>query len=134
MSSSFARLFCALFPAMIVTLALIVLVGAGAYYVTTGNGLTATVLALVGVALLIALFGMVALMIENNQLLHRIATAVETTPRGMPQVATAAMAEDKGPSLVATRVTAAPARAAAVPQGRVEPVLTISRRTAAPQP
>ncbi len=134
MSSSFARLFCALFPAMIVTLALIVLVGAGTYYVTTGNGLTATVLALVGVALLIALFGMVALMIENNQLLHRIAVAVETTPRGMPQVATAAMAEDKGPSLVATRVTAAPPRAAAAPQGRVEPVLTISRRTAAPQP
>lgn len=78
MSASLARLFCSLFNAIVILLALAVLGGAGGYYLLTGYGLTAAVLLLAGLAGVVALFGAVALQIENNLLLHRIADALES--------------------------------------------------------
>ena len=143
MSSSLARLFRSLFPALVTLFALLVLGGAGFYYMTTGNGFTAAVLAFGGLAVLVALFGLVALQIENNELLRRLAAAAEVQLRmargqggaNPAQImAAAAAAVDVPPVPAAGPVAgvraapmAAPRRPAG-PQGRVEPVLTPPRR------
>lgn len=140
MSSSLARLFRSLFPAFVTLFALIVLGGAGAYYMTTGNGFTAAVLGIGGLAGLVALFGLVALQIENNELLRRLAAAAEVQLRAtrgqgggaaMPAQILAAADAPAAPyvGLVSDRKApvAAPRRPSA-PQGRVEPVLSTPRR------
>lgn len=142
MSSSLARLFRSLFPGLVTLFALLVLGGAGFYYMTTGNGFTAAVLAFGGLAVLVALFGLVALQIENNELLRRLAAAAEVQLRmargqggaNPAQMMAAAAAVDVPPVPAAAPVAgvrAAPMatpRRPAGPQGRVEPVLTPPRR------
>lgn len=148
MSSSLARLFRSLFPAFVTLFALIVLGGAGAYYMTTGNGFTAAVLGIGGLAGLVALFGLVALQIENNELLRRLAAAAELQLRAGRGGQGAAQAQAPAQMLAAAasltaETPAAPAagfvaerrggamaapRRPAAPQGRVEPVLTTPRR------
>ena len=131
MTHTLAGLFRSLFPAICSALALIVLGGAGLYYLSTGFALSAVVMALGGLAALIALFGLVALQIENNALLHRIAEATEARAMGAAPQAPAEPdeAEEMTPALVARRIVAAPRRAqpAAAP-GRIEPVVTVQRR------
>lgn len=134
MTASLSGLFRSLFPAIVLTLCLVVLGGAGGYYLTTGAALTAVVLAFAGLALVIALFGLVALQIENNEMLYRIAVAMEAQGwegRDMqaPQDEALADAQPPAAGLIATRVGAAArgeqAEAQPRPRGRVEPVVTL---------
>ncbi len=131
MTASLSGLFRSLFPAIVLTLCLIVLGGAGGYYLSTGAALTAAVLAFAGLALVIALFGLVALQIDNNELLYRIAVAVEaqgwhaeTQEAGVPEPAMPQGATRVGAAL---RTAAVPPQAQPQPQprGRVEPVVTL---------
>lgn len=145
MTASLSGLFRSLFPAIVLMLCLIVLAGAGGYYFVTGAALTAVVLAFAGLALVVALFGLVALQIENNELLYRIAMAVEAQawdnqPAGIAQEPDAVMAPlasgtgvPVAAGLVATRVGTATHAVAAQPQprGRVEPVVTLRGQPAA---
>lgn len=143
MTHTLAGLFRSLFPAICSALALIVLGGAGLYYLATGFAFSAIVMALGGLAALVALFGLVALQIENNDLLHRIAEAAEGQAagamvrpvggQGAPTLpAVPDEAEDLGPTLVARRIIATPRRAQpAAAVGRIEPVVTVQRRAGA---
>lgn len=115
MTSSLAGLFSRLFPAVVLGCALIVTAGAGIYYAQTGAALTALVLVFGGLVLLVTLFGLVALQIENNALLRRIAEG--TRPAILPETV--------------SRPAQRPAADLARP-GRAEPVVTI--RPARPVP
>lgn len=125
MTSTLARSFRALFPAIVSGFGLVVIGGAGIYGLMTGNLLTAVVLAVAGAALVLALFGLVALQIENGERLERIARALEgrAAPRPAEQPAEP---EPAAPVLAATRIAVAPRRAPAA-NGRIEPVVTVSR-------
>lgn len=128
MTASLSGLFRSLFPAIVLLLCLIVLAGAGGYYFATGAALTAGALAFAGLALVAALFGLVALQIENNELLYRIAMAAEAQAWG-GQGAGPVEPEVEAPqaALAATR-SSVPLRAAPAqprPRGRVEPVVTL---------
>ena len=135
MTSTLAGAFRASFKAIVIAFALAVLAGAVGYFMAGGNALLAVVFALLGLAFLVALFGFVALQIENTDLLTRIAAAVEG--QGGPPARLVEVVEE--PALrgrVATprveepalRAPAAP-RKPQGPQGRVEPAVTL-RRTA----
>lgn len=135
MTSTLAGAFRASFKAIVIAFALAVLAGAVGYFMAGGNALLAVVFALLGLAFLVALFGFVALQIENTELLTRIAAAVEG--QGGPPARMVEVVEE--PALrgrVATprveepalRAPAAP-RKPQGPQGRVEPMVTL-RRTA----
>ncbi|QLQ18327.1 MAG: hypothetical protein HZT43_06035 [Exiguobacterium profundum] len=77
MTSTLLGAFRASFKAIVIAFALAVLAGAVGYFMAGGNALLAVVFALLGLAFLVALFGFVALQIENTELLTRIAAAVE---------------------------------------------------------
>lgn len=135
MTSTLAGAFRASFKAIVIAFALAVLAGAVGYFMAGGNALLAVVFALLGLAFLVALFGFVALQIENTELLTRIAAAVEGQggpPARMVEVVEepalrgrAATPRVEEPAL---RAPAAP-RKPQGPQGRVEPMVTL-RRTA----
>lgn len=141
MTTSLAGLFRRLFPALVAGLFLVVLGGAGLYYAATGFALTSAVLAITGTAAIIALFGLVALQIENNALLHRIARATEVRPVEARQsgnvvsVGAGAAVEPVASALVARRgQIETPARAVpAGARGRVEPAVTIRPAASSPQ-
>lgn len=143
MTSTLAGAFRASFKAIVAAFGLAVLAGAGGYVLAGGSAFLGLAFAGLGLALLVVLFGLVALQIENTELLARIALAVEgqdgraarmieasdeapepqpAAPQAAPR-AFARMAEDPAP-----RVAAGP-RKPQGPQGRVEPVVTL-RRTA----
>lgn len=137
MTSTLAGAFRASFKAITIAFSLAVLAGAVGYFMAGGNALLAVVFAGLGLALLVVLFGFVALQIENTELLTRIAEALEAQggqPARMvevddePAVArTRPMAAQRGQD-PAPQVLAAP-RKPQGPQGRVEPMVTL-RRTA----
>ena len=129
MTASLSGLFRSLFPAIVALFGLAVLGGAGMYMAQTGDVLVALVLLFAGLALVVALFGLVAVQIENNVLLERIAYALEEglIAGDMPDVLDApaqVMPQARQP-----QVSVAPARPSAptapAPRGRVEPVVTM---------
>ncbi|GHC14746.1 hypothetical protein GCM10007291_10670 [Gemmobacter nanjingensis] len=129
MSRSFAQALRTLFSVIALAFVFGTLGGAGLYYLATGNGVSAALLAAGGLALVITLFGMLALQIENNRLLHRIADAAERQARHRDSTAPATAAQPAAPALTATRAPEAPVQPAAPrqPAGRVEPVMTLRR-------
>lgn len=129
MTASLSGLFRSLFPAIVALFCLAILGGAGMYMAQTGDVLMALVLVFAGLALVVALFGLVAVQIENNVLLERIAYALEEglIAGDMPDALDApaqVMPQARQP-----QVPVAPARpvapAAPAPRGRVEPVVTM---------
>lgn len=132
MTSTLAGAFRASFRAIVIAFGLAVLAGSAGYVMAGGNALLAVVFAGLGLAAVVALFGLVALQIENTELLARIAAAVEAGGAGR---AGAGSAEDRATSAevgAPVRVSAMappplPARRAAASQGRVEPVVTLRR-------
>ncbi len=73
MTSFLAGLLRSLFPALALAFAVLVLGGSCLYGLVSGNLLTAGVLAVTGLMLVVVLFGMLAVQIENHALLRRIA-------------------------------------------------------------
>ncbi|MFZ0097665.1 MAG: hypothetical protein WAK98_04215 [Gemmobacter sp.] len=129
MTASLSGLFRSLFPAIVALFCLAVLGGAGMYMAQTGDVLLSLVLVFAGLALVVAMFGLVAVQIENNVLLERIAYALEegVIAGSMPDEVDApaqVMPQGRQP-----QVPVAPARpsapAAPAPRGRVEPVVTL---------
>lgn len=138
MTSTLAGAFRASFKAIVIAFALAVLAGALGYFMAGGNALLAVVFALLGLAFLVALFGFVALQIENTELLARIAAAVEGQggpPARMVELADEPAVVRARPAAAAVRAEEPALRAPAAPrkpqgpQGRVEPMVTL-RRTA----
>ena len=136
MTSTLAGAFRASFKAIVIAFALAVLAGAVGYSMAGGNALLAVAFAGLGLAFLVALFGFVALQIENTELLARIAAAVEGQggqPARMVELADEPAVMRARP--VAPRAEEPVLRAPAAPrkpqgpQGRVEPTVTL-RRTA----
>lgn len=133
MSRSFAQALRTLFSVIALAFVFGTLGGAGLYYLATGNGVSAALLAAGGLALVITLFGMLALQIENNRLLHRIADATERQARQRDVTApqpgpVQPAASQPAATLTATRAPEAAARPVTVqPSGRVEPVMTLRR-------
>jgi len=135
MTSTLSGAFRASFKAIVIAFALAVMAGAVGYFMAGGNALLAVVFAGLGLALLVVLFGLVALQIENTELLARIADALEAQggrPARMVELAEApvepaprmrSVAKAEEPAL---RAPAAP-RKPQGPQGRVEPVVTMRR-------
>ena len=129
MTASLSGLFRSLFPAIVALFGLAVLGGAGMYMAQTGDVLMALVLVFAGLALVVALFGLVAVQIENNVLLERIAYALEEglIAGDMPDALDASA--NVMPQARQPQVPVAPARPAApaapAPRGRVEPVVTM---------
>lgn len=138
MTAAVASLFRRLFAAIVLTFSVLVLVGAIGFYLASGSAFAALGIALAGLALVVALFGAVALQIESNQLLQRIAEATEAQGRQAgPAVAAPGLVAGRAPLVPATsRGVAAPvvSRPAEQPrqprQGRVEPVVTLKRNAA----
>lgn len=139
MTSTLAGAFRASFKAIVAAFGLAVLAGAGGYVVAGGSAFMGLAFAGLGLALLVVMFGLVALQIENTELLARIALAVERRDgRPARMIEAADDAEDPAPVVAqsvarmaeepALRAPAAP-RKPQGPQGRVEPVVTL-RRTA----
>jgi hypothetical protein len=129
MTASLSGLFRSLFPAIVALFGLAVLGGAGMYMAQTGDVLLALVLVFAGLALVVAMFGLVAVQIENNVLLERIAYALEEglIAGSMPDEVDAsaqAMPQTRQPQVPAAPVRHA-APAAPAPRGRVEPVVTM---------
>lgn len=134
MTSTLAGAFRASFKAIVIALALAVLAGAAGYVMAGGNALLAVVFAALGLAVLVALFGFVALQMEMADHLQRIAAAVEgqgapAAPR--PATTDAAVSGVRpqplrGAEEPALRAPVAPPRPQG-PQGRVEPQLTLRR-------
>lgn len=136
MTSSLAGAFRASFKAIVIAFGLAVLAGAAGFFLAGGNALLAVVFAGLGLSVTVALFGFLALQIENTALLERIATALE---QGAPvDQRLPAEAEDAAaprpeaplrrpapPSLPAEPVLTA--RRSTAPQSRVEPVVTLRR-------
>lgn len=137
MTSSLARLFSSLFPALVTLFCIAILGGAGLYYLNTGFAVSAIAMVIGGLAGLVALFGMVAVQLENNALLHRIAEAGEAAAMGrLRPVAGGVAAAAEPVGLAATRAVGVPMAPVAAPgpaprkaasQARVEPVLSGSR-------
>jgi hypothetical protein len=120
MTSSLAASFRALFPTITVLAALAILGGAGLlWYAGHGLPLALGFLVLGGIAL-VACFGLVAIQIENKELLAVIAEAV-TDPRPARAEPAARAAEP----LMLRPAATPPAQPA--PRGRVEPVLSARR-------
>jgi hypothetical protein len=123
MTSSLAASFRALFPALTALAALAVLGAAGLLWFA-GYGLPLALGLLVGgLIVLVACFGLVAIQIENNDLLAVIAEAVvdgQAAPAPRP-------VETAPEPLMLRPAAAAPPPTAAAPRGRVEPVLSARR-------
>jgi hypothetical protein len=129
MTSSLAASFRALFPALTAVAALAVLGGAGLLWYL-GYGLPAALgLLLVGGIALVACFGLVAIQIENNELLAIIADAVAVAgaPPAAAPVPGPAPAPRAAEPLMLRPAAPAPAPQPAAPRGRVEPVLSARR-------
>lgn len=133
MTSSLAGAFRASFKAIVIAFGLAVLAGATGFFLAGGNALLAVVFAGLGLALTVALFGFIALQIENTALLERIATALETGETVRPRTAPAVDPARSEMPLRRDAVAASPAeppvtaRRAPVAQTRVEPVVTLRR-------
>lgn len=129
MTSSLAASFRALFPVLTAAAALAILGGAALVWYS-GYGLPLALgLLIVGLIALVACFGLVAIQIENNELLAVIAEAVSD---GAAPERTAAPPAPRGAEPLMLRPAAAagappPPAAAAPPRGRVEPVLSARR-------
>ena len=127
MTSSLAASFRALFPALTAVAALAILGGAALVWYS-GYGLPLALgLLIVGLIALVACFGLVAIQIENNELLAVIAEAV--ADGAAPERPASAPAERTAEPLMLRPAAAAPPppAAAAAPRGRVEPVLSARR-------
>ena len=121
MTSSLAASFRALFPLLTALAALAILGGAGlVWYAGYGLPLALGLLITGGIAL-VACFGLVAIQIENNELLAVIAeTLADPRPAAEPAVRAA--------EPLMLRPAAPPTPAAPPPsRGRVEPVLSARR-------
>jgi hypothetical protein len=127
MTSSLAASFRALFPALTAVAALAILGGAALVWYS-GYGLPLALgLLIVGLIALVACFGLVAIQIENNELLAVIAEAV--ADGAAPQRPAEAPALRAAEPLMLRPAAAAPPppAAAPAPRGRVEPVLSARR-------
>jgi hypothetical protein len=131
MTASLSALFRSLFPAIAALFCLAVLGGAGMYMAQTGDVLLAVVLVFAGLALVVALFGLVAVQIENNALLERIAYVLEAGAftGSLPEDIDATGVMPAMPQTRQPQAPMAPSRPAApatpAPRGRVEPVVTM---------
>jgi hypothetical protein len=126
MTSSLAASFRALFPLLTALAALAILGGAGLLWYA-GYGLPLALgLVILGGIVLVACFGLVAIQIENNDLLAVIAEALSTRA---PPPGRAARTARSSPADAAARRGAAGCRPAtsAAPRGRVEPALSARR-------
>jgi hypothetical protein len=123
MTPTLAASFRALFPAITVAAALAIL-GASVFVWYAGYGLPLALgLLIVGGIALVACFGLVAIQIENNELLAVIAEAVaDGQGASPPAAAPAARAADP----LVLRSVAPPPQAPAQ-RSRVEPVVTARR-------
>jgi hypothetical protein len=122
MTSSLAASFRALFPFLTALAALAILGGAGLlWYAGYGLPLALGLLILGGIAL-VACFGLVAIQIENNELLASIAEAMTDPAPAPARPEPAARAAE--PLMLRP---AAPPSPPAAPRGRVEPVLSARR-------
>lgn len=124
MTYALATLFRQLFTALVVVMALGVAALAGLTYANTSSALLASAVAVAGFLSLIALFGVVALQIENNLLLHRIAAATESGPKAPRATTPPDPKRPEAPILAANRAPPAPR---AGPANRIEPVVSLTR-------
>jgi hypothetical protein len=135
MTSTLAASFRALFPTL-TAVASISVVGAAGLVWYAGFGLVPALgLLLGGLILIVAAFGLVAIQIENNELLAVIAEALadpaagqasEAAPRH-PQALGEPLLLRPAPAPQATPGTRGRAEPAPTPRGRVEPVLSARR-------
>jgi hypothetical protein len=140
MTSTLAASFRALFTTITVV-AVLAILGAAGFVGYAGYGLVPALALLIGgLILLVAAFGLVAIQIENNELLAVIAEAL-TDPAAArapeaaplrPQAGAEPLLLRPAPAPQAamagrTRAEPAPAAAASAPRGRVEPVLSARR-------
>lgn len=132
MNAALASLFKALFPVLIGAIGLGVLALAVAVWAEGHGVLSAAGILLLGCLWIVAAFGIVALQIENNALLHRIAEGVE---RGGPARPGPERSEAGRPASLAAPVRAAEAGVRGS-RGRVEPILRAPRAEGpvAPEP
>mgnify|MGYP001766484984 CR=1 FL=1 len=130
MTAALSGLFRSLFPAIVALFCLTVLGGAASYMARTGDTLTAFVLTFGGLAIIVALFGLVAVQIENNALLERIALVLEDRAFEVQpdEPAQANVPAEPAPAIAAARRIGATALA----KGRVEPVVTLRGAPALP--
>jgi hypothetical protein len=129
MTSSLAASFRALFPALTAFAALAILGAAGAvWYAGYGLPLALGLLIVGGIAL-VACFGLVAIQIENNELLAVIAEAVSAdgAAQASARLPDPAPAQHAPEPLMLRPAARRPEAAAAAPLGRVEPVLSARR-------
>lgn len=119
MTLALASLFRKLFSALVVLQALAVFGLAALTYANTASAVLGVAVLLAGFVLLIASFGVVALMIENNLLLHRIATATESGAR--------ANHDPKRPDAPILSATRGLTAHRAGPTDRIEPVVSLAR-------
>jgi len=122
MTSTLAASFRALFTTITVV-AVLAILGASALLWFSGYGLLPALGLLIGgLIVLVACFGLVAIQIENNELLAVIAESL-ADGRAAPLPEPAPGAAEP----LMLRPAAAPAAPAAAPRGRVEPVLSARR-------
>lgn len=130
MEPHLSALFRRLFPLLVAGFVLAVLGLSAAVWVQGAGLLRALGLALGGLVLLVAAFGLVAVQIENNALLHRIASALEDggtdrreAPGGTDGTGSAG-ARAAAPVIPLATRSEPPLRRAPRPAGRVEPPLS----------
>jgi hypothetical protein len=126
MTSTLAASFRALFTTLTVIAALAI-VGAAGLVWYAGLGLVPALGLLIGgLIVLVACFGLVAIQIENNELLAVIAEALTDPAASGAQAPAAAQRAPAMPDPLVLRPAPAPPQPAA-PRGRVEPVLSARR-------
>jgi len=130
MEPHLSALFRRLFPLLVAGFVLAVLGLSAAAWVQGAGLLRALGLALGGLVLLVAAFGLVAVQIENNALLHRIASALEdgetgrrVAPEGTDGTGPAG-ARATAPVIPIAARSEPPLRRTPRPAGRVEPPLS----------
>jgi hypothetical protein len=127
MTSTLAASFRALFTTLTVVAALAIL-GAAILVWYAGHGLVPALgLLLGGLIVLVACFGLVAVQIENNELLATIAEALTDPAAAAPRAPAPPLS--RGPAVAAEPLVLGPAPAPqpAVARTRVEPLLTARR-------
>jgi hypothetical protein len=126
MTSTLAASFRALFTTLTVVAALAIL-GAAILVWYAGHGLVPALgLLLGGLIVLVACFGLVAVQIENNELLATIAEALTDPAAAAPRAPAPPLS--RGPAVAEPLVLGpAPAPQPAVARTRVEPLLTARR-------
>jgi hypothetical protein len=130
MTRHLSALFRRLFPLVAAGFALAVLGLAVAVWAQGAGVVQALGVALFGLAALVAAFGLVAVQIENNALLRRIALALEAGPADdegdteVPDVGPSPAARPSAPVIPLGTRAEPPLRAAPRPMGRTEPPLS----------